>query len=134
MVMKWAGPARFSGFINFLKSEAGRKGACRKVCKWPWRWRDETGFPGDHTRATQSGDQSNPTTFSPAHKLCDRPFQVERVSLASDGTEGNGFSGEPAISASDRYVTFESNASNLVPDDTNGVLDIFLASAGHWLA
>ena len=52
---------------------------------------------------------------------------TERVSVASDGTEGNGdcwfF---PSFSADGRYVSFESEASNLVPDDTNGVVDVFV--------
>ena len=46
---------------------------------------------------------------------------IERVSVANDGTQGNGGSGTtPAFSADGRYVAFQSNASNLVPDDTNG--------------
>ncbi len=50
-----------------------------------------------------------------------------RVSIASDGSAGN--SGSillPAISATGRYVAFQSYASNLVPDDTNNTADIFL--------
>lgn len=38
---------------------------------------------------------------------------------------GNGGSSEPAISCSGDYVVFPSNASNLVPSDTNGIVDIF---------
>lgn len=51
-----------------------------------------------------------------------------RVSVASDGTEGNGNSGlEGAqISADGRYVTFESVASTLVPGDAIGTSDIFV--------
>ena len=45
---------------------------------------------------------------------------IERVSVASDGTEGNSASGSPSISADGRYVAFDSTASNLVPGDTNG--------------
>ncbi|HEX5649906.1 MAG TPA: hypothetical protein VFX69_09635, partial [Steroidobacteraceae bacterium] len=44
---------------------------------------------------------------------------VERVSVSSSGTQGNGGSYEPALSADGRYVVFESFASNLVPGDTN---------------
>ena len=51
---------------------------------------------------------------------------TERVSVASDGTEANGLSVRPAISADGRYVTYTSDASNLVPGDTNGAIDIFL--------
>lgn len=42
-----------------------------------------------------------------------------RVSVASDGTEGNNRAGGPFISADGRYVVFSSPASNLVPGDTN---------------
>jgi Tol biopolymer transport system component len=49
-----------------------------------------------------------------------------RVSVASDGTQGNGESYEPSISADGRYIAFESGASNLVPGDTNGFRDIFV--------
>ncbi len=48
-----------------------------------------------------------------------------RVSVGSGGVEGNGSSWKPAISADGRYVAFESDASNLVPDDTNGGADVF---------
>ena len=51
---------------------------------------------------------------------------VTRVSVASDGTQANGASGRPRISASGRYVAFWSEASNLVAGDTNGVRDVFL--------
>jgi Tol biopolymer transport system component len=49
-----------------------------------------------------------------------------RVSVASDGTEGNSNSNTPAISADGRYVSFQSEANNLVPGDTNGAVDIFV--------
>ncbi len=52
--------------------------------------------------------------------------QTIRVSVASDGTEGNSDSGFPSISADGRYVAFESRASNLVEGDANGVGDIFV--------
>jgi Tol biopolymer transport system component len=39
---------------------------------------------------------------------------------------GNGESFDPSISDSGRYVVFTSEASNLVPGDTNGRADIFL--------
>jgi Tol biopolymer transport system component len=52
--------------------------------------------------------------------------QTTRVSVASDGTEGNGDSGFPSISADGRYVAFASLASNLVPGDTNGTWDVFV--------
>jgi Tol biopolymer transport system component len=51
---------------------------------------------------------------------------TELVSVASDGTQGNAESYAPSISADGRYVTFSSNASNLVEGDTNGNTDIFV--------
>ncbi|MCY2986823.1 MAG: S8 family serine peptidase, partial [Planctomycetota bacterium] len=51
---------------------------------------------------------------------------VEQVSVADDGTEGNGFSYFPSLSADGRFVAFESSASNLVTGDTNGASDMFV--------
>ncbi len=51
--------------------------------------------------------------------------QSERVSIATDGTQANGYGSRPSISADGRYVVFESDASNLAPGDTNGTADIF---------
>ncbi len=49
-----------------------------------------------------------------------------RVSVDSGGAEGNGFSGNPSISSSGRFMVFESLADNLVTGDTNFANDIFL--------
>jgi uncharacterized repeat protein (TIGR01451 family) len=46
--------------------------------------------------------------------------------VASDGTQANGLSAAPAINADGRFVAFFSEASNLVPGDTNGTRDIFI--------
>ncbi len=48
-----------------------------------------------------------------------------RLSVANDGTQGNSFSSNPAISADGHFVAFTSSASNLVPGDTNGSTDVF---------
>jgi Tol biopolymer transport system component len=48
------------------------------------------------------------------------------ISVASDGTQGCSTSERTSISADGRYVTFESDAFNLVAGDTNGKRDIFL--------
>lgn len=55
--------------------------------------------------------------------------KLQRISLSSDGIEGNSHSGhlgDPAISDDGRVVAFISEASNLVPADTNGVRDVFV--------
>jgi len=49
-----------------------------------------------------------------------------RVSVSSTGQQANNSSSEPSISADGRYVTFESDANNLVQGDTNGYSDIFV--------
>jgi Tol biopolymer transport system component len=46
-----------------------------------------------------------------------------RISVDSAGTEGNGGSGGPAISADGRYVVFSSSAANIVAGDTNNSCD-----------
>jgi Tol biopolymer transport system component len=52
--------------------------------------------------------------------------ETTRVSIASDGSEGNNDSGSPAITADGRFVAFESSADNLVIGDENGAKDIFV--------
>jgi len=52
--------------------------------------------------------------------------ETTRVSLASDGSQGNDHSQTPSISADGRYVAFPSRATNLVAGDTNGLEDIFM--------
>jgi Tol biopolymer transport system component len=49
-----------------------------------------------------------------------------RVSIGVSGAQGNSFSSGPSISADGRDVAFYSDASNLVPNDTNGFLDAFV--------
>jgi Tol biopolymer transport system component len=51
---------------------------------------------------------------------------TERVSVDSGGAQGNGLSGGSSISADGRYLAFVSSATNLVPGDTNGALDVFV--------
>ncbi len=51
---------------------------------------------------------------------------IERVSVGEGGVQANGSSYNASITADGRFVAFESNASNLVPGDTNGVSDIFV--------
>jgi len=64
--------------------------------------------------------------------LCDRnqrPGNVNRTTLISAtpaGLSGNGDSTFCRISSNSRYVVFQSDATDLVPGDTNGVSDIFV--------
>lgn len=69
-----------------------------------------------------SGDTNNhPDVF-----VFDRTTHaIQRVSLGI-GSQANGDSYEPQISADGRFVTFASFASNLVPGDSNGKTDVFI--------
>lgn len=48
-----------------------------------------------------------------------------RVSLGAGGLQGNGGSSNPVISADGRVIAFQSDATNLVPGDTNASTDVF---------
>lgn len=52
--------------------------------------------------------------------------ETSRASVATDGIEGNGHSLAATISADGHFVAFTSEASNLVPGDTNNSTDVFL--------
>ncbi|WP_417732209.1 Ig-like domain-containing protein [Rosistilla oblonga] len=84
-----------------------------------------------HSRASNlvPGDTNNSTDVFVFDRLM---RTTERVSVSDSGEQGNGFSGSAdfqtnlSISKDGRYVTFTSLASNLVLDDNNGSLDVFL--------
>jgi Tol biopolymer transport system component len=52
--------------------------------------------------------------------------QTQRVSVSSSGSQSNGDSMAPSISADGRYVAFHSNGNNLVSGDTNTTWDVFV--------
>ncbi|MEI6501627.1 MAG: Ig-like domain-containing protein [Armatimonadota bacterium] len=52
--------------------------------------------------------------------------ETTRVNVATDGTQANGDSAGPSLSADGRYVAFLSWASNLVAGDTNKAMDAFV--------
>ncbi len=59
--------------------------------------------------------------------VCDRNTNtIERVSIGSGGVQGDGDSILPAISGDGRFVGFKSLADNLVPNDRNGLVDVFV--------
>ena len=52
---------------------------------------------------------------------------TELISVAADGGLARGGSSLfPGVSGEGRYVVFESSATNLVPNDVNGVVDVFV--------
>jgi len=69
----------------------------------------------------------NDTNAQPDIFVRDRKsHRTRRVSVSSTGTEANGSSGYPSVSADGRFVAFHSTATNLVGNDTNGMYDIFI--------
>ncbi|MFG1705861.1 S8 family serine peptidase [Nonomuraea sp. M3C6] len=52
--------------------------------------------------------------------------KTEMLSVSPEGVPGDGLSGAPRFSADGRYAVFNSDATNLVPGDTNGKTDIFV--------
>lgn len=51
---------------------------------------------------------------------------IQRVSIATDGTQGNNHTTSGMISGNGNFVVFSSTASNLVAGDTNNQSDIFV--------
>ncbi len=74
--------------------------------------------PGDTNISTSGGDD----IFVHDRKT----GKTKRVSVRSNGNQGNGRSFNPSTSANGRFVAFESEATNLVGGDTEGHTDIFV--------
>ena len=53
---------------------------------------------------------------------------TRRASVSATGAQGDSFSIDPDVSGDGRRVVFLSYATNLVPGDTNGMLDVFSRS------
>src|ERR1700741_4516663 len=55
------------------------------------------------------------------------PAQVtQRVSISTTGVPGDDDSSNASMSADGRYVAFQSSATNLIANDTNGFYDVFV--------
>ncbi len=70
------------------------------------------------------GDDTNGRQDVFVHELA--TGQTTRVSVSSTGEQGGGYSERPTMSYDGRYVVFGSSAGNLVPDDTNFKVDVFM--------
>ena len=82
----------------------------------------------DSTLLPVDGDLNNPdTNLNMDVFVYDRKAEVmERVSVSSEGLQGARGGGCPSLSRSGRYVTFRSDSTNLVDNDTNLWTDVFL--------
>ena len=106
---------------------------------------DSAGNPGNDESYTQNGQlisgdgrfvvfDSDATNLVPDDTngitdvfLHDRlTGETRRVSVSSTGQQANGFSSGNSISADGRYIAFNSDATNLVPGDTNNSTDAFV--------
>ena len=56
--------------------------------------------------------------------------ETTQVSVSKFGNRRKRKSDYPSISADGRFVAFESDATNLVPNDTNGMKDVFVRDLG----
>ncbi len=52
--------------------------------------------------------------------------KIERISMGSNGQEGNGHSYQPTLSSDGRYVAFASNAKNLIALDQSEYRELFI--------
>ena len=85
---------------------------------------------GDHiafrSNSAQLVENDNNATFD-VFRHTFQSGKTVRVSVASDGTEGNGVViGSPSLSSNGRFVSFSSKATNLVAGDTNSITDVFV--------
>jgi hypothetical protein len=69
------------------------------------------------------GDDNNKRDVFVYDRILD---QTNRVSLAWDNSQALDHSEKADISGDGRFITFSSAASNLVADDTNGFVDVFV--------
>jgi len=79
------------------------------------------------TYATNLNGSAGDTNKVPDVYLADRQTgDIERISVGLEGAEPDNDSWDAAINDSGQFVAFASNASNLVENDTNAQLDVFV--------
>ena len=61
-----------------------------------------------------------------------RDGTTDMASVGVRGKQPNGDSLQPSISGSGRFVAFVSTSTNLIPSDTNHLLDVFVRRADRW--
>ena len=65
-------------------------------------------------------------TLAATAALAISPYNTTRISVAADGSQGNGISADVAISLDGRHAVFGSAANNLTPQDTHPGPDVFV--------
>ncbi len=92
-------------------------------------WNSDLSNDGRYVTFQSLADNFGPTDgngVSDVYVIDTLTYEWTLVSRTATGVAGNGASESPSISNDGRYIVFESSASNLVPNDTNGKRDIFL--------
>jgi Tol biopolymer transport system component len=105
--------------VSAVGDRTGNRAASAPALSADGRWVAFAGAAGDLV----AGDTTNAADVLVADR---RSGTVERVSAGPDGAPANRASDAPSISADGRFVAFSSEASNLVPGDTNQRGDIFV--------
>jgi len=78
------------------------------------------------TSAATNFDPGDTNNWSDIYVHDRQTGEIFRASVSSSGSQASNQSDSPALSADNRYVVFQSYASNLVPWDTNNSPDIFV--------
>jgi Tol biopolymer transport system component len=91
-------------------------------------------FPSDADNLVQADTNGTTDAFVAPNALSGGGFpppgfEIVRVSVDEEGLEGDHHSHSISISGNGRFGAFASQASNLVPNDTNGQLDVFVKDA-----
>jgi RHS repeat-associated protein len=94
-------------------------------------YRPSASISSDGRFVTFSSDANNlvagDTNNAPDVFVRDRQINTTtRISIDSNGNQLNGSSDQPSISSDGRFVAFTSSANNLVADDTNSAVDVFV--------
>jgi CSLREA domain-containing protein len=93
-------------------------------CQWPWISGNGRFVAFQSVADNFVADDTNATMDIFVYD-CDLGT-IERVSVAAGGAQGNATSAHASLSYDGRFVAFASDASNLVPGDTNHVADVFV--------
>jgi Tol biopolymer transport system component len=84
---------------------------------------------GNIVAFVSDGDNLVPNDYNSAYDVFERDIaagQTQRVSVTSKGAQSNGAEGRVTVSDDGQRIAFQSDAWNLVPNDTNTVTDIFV--------
>jgi Tol biopolymer transport system component len=72
-----------------------------------------------------------PTAFLNIYSRDMQSGGMSLISAAMGSAGPNGISSSPSVSSNGQFIAFQSSASNLVPNDTNGFSDIFLRDTAN---